>query len=206
MTPFQKKLKSHVWGYKAMERHWFVKDGAPRLVRVPSTGEQVTLRRAVYAAFRADIPAGIDLRTGCGARGCIAPDHQELSPTRTDARSLCIPDLVDPDVESRPNKLPKGLTFAVIAKIKMLGNSGSSLSSICSVTGFDASTVMKVRAGVYDRAAASVRRGVAVRLRNIAAAKESPVLELPEPSEPREESDYPEVDDAEVEAWLRSIR
>lgn len=202
MTPFQKMLKSHVWGYKAVERHWFAKDGAPRAVRVPSTGEQVTFRRALYAGFKGDVPEDVDLRSGCGVKGCLAPDHQEFAKTRTSARTLHIPDLDGIGVDNDPKKLPKGVTFVVMAKVRHLGNSGSSLESICAATGLDRSTVMKIRGGVYDRAVATVRRATAERRRRQAEKKPVEVA----PMQPRDESDYPEVPEAEVEAWLRSIQ
>ncbi len=207
MTPFQKRLKSHVWGYKALEHHWFAKDGSPRAVRVPSTGEQITFRRALYGSFKGDIPENVDLRETCGAKGCLAPDHQGFFPTRTEARALHIPDLDGIGVDNRANKLPKGLTLALIARVKELARLGNSLGSICTVTRLSRSTVMKIRGGVFDRAIASVRRGVAIKkqARQRVEVVADPSRLAVEPTTD-DVSDYPEVPDEEVEAWLRSIQ
>lgn len=204
MTIFQKRLKSYVWGYKAVERHWFLKEGAPRLVVAPSTGEQITIKRALYAAFRGDLPEGFDLRPECNISGCVAPDHQKLESSRSrTARALHLPDLDKVGLDERSNRLPKGLTLALVAQVKELGNSGSSLQSISAATQLNRSLVMKIRGGVYDRAVASLRRGLASSRKLREQNKSASVEAAAQPSETPQE---PEPDDAEVVAWMRSMQ
>jgi len=210
MTSFQKRLKSYVWGYKAVERHWFLKSDAPKLLRHPSTGEQVTTKRALYAAFVGDIPEGKDLRPGCGVSGCSSPHHQRLEDSRSGtARALHFPDLDGVGFDDRPNRLPKGMTMALVAKVQELGRRGNSLSAICAATQLGRSEVMKIRGGAYDRAVATLRRSVEARtVKKVRKDQEEPgavqgeeyeSAGVPSP-EPIDESD------SEAVAWLRTVQ
>lgn len=214
MTQFQKKLKSYVWGFKAIERHWFLKESAPRLLRPPSSGEQITIKRAIYAAFSGDIPEGMDLRPDCGAVRCVAPHHQKFEASRSgNARSLHLPDLDGIGLDERPNRLPKGLTLSAIAKVKDLSTRENSLQSICASTQLDRQTVMKIRGGVFDRAVNSLRRSVAIRRKNLAEAGEQAKALIED--EPLQGEEYdsagvpPEAiddEDSEAVAWLRTVQ
>lgn len=168
MTKFQHRLKSYIWGERAKEGHWFLRSGTPRLVKPPNYGGAITIKRALYAAFLGDVEEGMELRARCGAEQCANPWHQLQEPGRspTPPKGVHLPDLFGEESDETPGTLPQGVKVSAVAAIKALGDAGSSLEHISAVVDLDKSTVMKARAGVYDKAVASLRRGQEARRRN----------------------------------------
>jgi len=137
-------------------KHWILLGS--RTVWVSETQEVATTKRAAYAAFRGEVPEGVDVRASCGTFGCIAPEHAVLCETRRVARALSLPDqlaeLEKPEVFSRPdltNSLPRGLTLDLIRTVQRLSGGGSTLAQIGNATQLSSHEIMQVMGGVYSR-------------------------------------------------------
>ena len=122
------------------------------------TQEVVTTKRAAYAAFRGEVPEGMDVRASCGTFGCIAPEHATLCETRRAARALNLPDqlteLEKPEVFRRPDlsdSLPRGLTLDLIRTVQRLSGGGSTLAQIGGATQLSSHEIMRIMGGAYDR-------------------------------------------------------
>lgn len=159
-TVFSKKLKSYVWGTKSSEGHWFLKEDAPTKVRPPGFPRPITTKRALYATFLGDIPAGMELRTGCDTAKCVRPEHQDLCAIRNGADSpvLTSEEVNRPNLKG-PGTLPKGITKNLIKRIKALFATGSDIAGVAYLVGLSYSEVMKCKNGIYDRAVASAEAG-----------------------------------------------
>jgi hypothetical protein len=79
LKEFQEKLRSACRVTRVSE-HWI--PGSVETVRIPITGEIASLRRAVRAAFVGPLGGGEDVRSSCGIKACVAPDHSTVGPCR----------------------------------------------------------------------------------------------------------------------------
>jgi len=164
-TQLHKKIKSMCRFTRDGEGHWILQGS--RTVWVPDVQEIVTTKRAAYAAFRAEIPEGMDVRADCGTFGCIAPDHAVLCPSRRIARALSLPEqiasLASPNTFSPPpppGTLPKGLTIQSISRVKQLFADGNTIAKVRAATNLTTQEIVRIRGGVYDEAVANLEKSV----------------------------------------------
>ena len=154
-TQLHRKILSMCFVTRDGNQHWILQGS--RTVWIAECQEVVTTKRAAFAAFRGEVPEGMDVRADCGMPGCIAPDHAVLCEARRVARSLSLPDQLlelaktetfrPPDP---PNLLPEGLTLRLIEMVRYLTKEGNSIEQIRNATQLSAHTVMQIRGGIYD--------------------------------------------------------
>lgn len=169
-TDFQKRLLDMVVRQRD-SGHWALRPGAKDTVCVPSQGTH-TLRRAMYAAFLGDVPAGASLKAKCGMRDCLRPTHQAMESGARGAgsRALSVPD-VDlcrraPARRERyqEESLPKGWELSEVLRAKALA--GSPLTIAADALGRGSTSYGDIAAiwnGVYDAAIRKARGKVAKR-------------------------------------------
>lgn len=156
-TNFQKRLMSYIRGSKG--GHWILENG-PEVIRPPGYGEQLTIKRVIYAALWKDLAGGEELRAKCGVTRCVRPEHQSLGPCRSPfpTKPLSLPDMTYSlsggrrKVEERPLNLVKGVSRGVLTKVKFLLDNGNSLRQVAAAVQLPISEVMKLRNGFYDNA------------------------------------------------------
>lgn len=163
-TSLHKKIKSLCFTSRDGQGHWILKGS--RTVWASDVQQVVTTRRAAYAAFRAEIPEGMDVVASCDVKGCIAPDHASLREARAVARGLSLPEQLAalarseayqlPDV---PRALPEGLTLELVGLVRRLSLLGNSLDQIRCATQLPTHEVMRIRGGVYDEVVGEIERG-----------------------------------------------
>ncbi len=139
--------------------HWILLGS--RTVWVSETQEVATTKRAAYAAFRGEVPEGMDVRANCGTFGCIAPEHAALCKTRRVARALSLPDQLmelaksetseTPSCRDSPSSLPRGLTLDLMATVRRLSGGGSTLAQIGGATQLSSHEIMRIIGGVYSK-------------------------------------------------------
>ena len=154
-TQLHCKILSMCYTTRDGNGHWILQGS--RTVWVAECQEVVTTKRAAFAAFRGEVPEGMDVRANCGMPGCIAPDHAVLCEARRVARSLSLPDqlceLAKPErfhPPDLPNLLPEGLTLQLIEMVRYFTKEGNSIEQIRNATQLSAHIIMQIRGGIYD--------------------------------------------------------
>ena len=154
-TQLHRKILSMCFVTRDGNQHWILQGS--RTVWVSETQEVVTTKRAAYAAFRGEVPEGLDVRAECRMPGCIAPEHAALCESRRIARGLSLPDqlleLAKPETfrpPDPPNSLPKGLTLKLIEVVRYLSKEGNSIDQIRNATQLSVHEIMRIRGGIYD--------------------------------------------------------
>ena len=154
-TQLHRKILSMCYTTRDGSGHWILQGS--RTVWVSETQEVVTTKRAAYAAFRGEIPEGMDVRADCGMPGCIAPSHAVLCEARRVARALSLPgqllELAKTETfrpPDPPNSLPKGLTLKLIEVVRYLSKEGNSIDQIRNATQLSAHIIMQIRGGIYN--------------------------------------------------------
>jgi hypothetical protein len=220
-TALHRKIKSMCYTTRDGSGHWILQGS--RTVWVAETQEVVTTKRAAYAAFRGEIPGGMDVRSDCGMPGCISPGHAVLCESRRVARPLSLPDqlleLAKPEKfrpPDQPNSLPKGLSLRMIETVRYLTKEGNTIEQIRSATQLSSHEVMRVRGGIYDGIAdvlagsRNSRRGYKdSRLARSAAEISGDTLPgavaaVQDPSGPPKVANEVEISEEEA-AWLSQI-
>lgn len=217
-TNFHLKLEARVKRLRSEDQHWLLK-GA-KLVRVPSTGEVVTAKRALYAAFVGPIPGGHEVVPGCDNKRCVRPTHQKLvAKAASSARGLSLEEyreqLDRPEtfrVLDNPSILPSDLTINKINLVKYLSHNGHTLQQIQEATQLPLDMIMRIRGKVYDAATRHVSGG-SIRRRSDKDLykKKSPAdIEgvLPDPPDHSLAPPLPVPDDISEEEllWLKMVR
>lgn len=169
ITPFHKKLQEYCRISHRGDQHWIL-IGA-ETVRIPDTGEIVTVKRAIYASFVGDVPENMDVAVVCGVSQCAAPKHLSLAASRRKARPLSLPQFLDAFmgkttyVGKDPKVvIPKGLDLKKAREIEVLAASGTPIVEIAGVTGLTSSDIVRLRSGVYDGAMRKVTDATKARL------------------------------------------
>jgi hypothetical protein len=154
--------------------HWLPKKSD--CIRIPGSPSRVaTLRRAIFAAFVDDAPEGVDLRSSCGHKYCVRPDHQEQRPARAlnvgrlsfrdhlEARrgaSEMVP--VDPRLRPERDRIPAGVTARAAAIVaSMVGSGRYTVAAAAEASGLTKSEAVALANGRW--AAALARSGEAAR-------------------------------------------
>lgn len=162
-TPLHLKLESHCRKMRKGEQHWFLKGSAPTTLWIPEITEVVTLRRVIYAAFVAMVPAEHEVVSTCGTRLCVRPEHMGIKwKLNSQAKALNLPEhlaaMTSPYRYQTPKAsiLPEGVTIKAILTVKYLADKNS-LEKLRDATGLPLHEIMRIKGGVYDAAVKNVR-------------------------------------------------
>ena len=162
LTNLHRKIKSMCVFPRKGPAHWILV--GCRTSWISEIQEIVSTRRAAYAAFRGEVPEGMDVRSNCGVVPCICPDHAILTESRYCARALSLPGqlaaLARPDAFCPPDQsgiLPRGLTLALVELVKFLSREKNTLAQIATATGLARREIVAIRGGKRDAAATTLR-------------------------------------------------
>jgi hypothetical protein len=182
-TELHTKIKSMCHTTRDGQGHWILTGS--KTVWIAELAQVVTTKRAAYAAFKAEIPEGMDVRSACGVWGCIAPDHAELCEARRRARGLSLPnqltELSTPRYFRKPQQksvLPDGVTLQQIEAVRFLTKTGTSMGHIRAATSLPTEEIVKIRGGVYDQAAAIAARAKESRSGYVGAKKAKSLADI----------------------------
>lgn len=164
------KLEKMITIQRKGPKHWLLKDEKKKHVTIPRTGEVVSVKKALYAAFRGEVPDKHDIRYACDHKYCINPHHQELRYSEhSTSKGLSLPYELGiltrrGTAEDRRNErsvvlpeiLPRGLTKAKINAVKFLFKANNSLEKIRAATGLDNATIVAINNGKFDQAARNI--------------------------------------------------
>jgi hypothetical protein len=164
------KLEKMITIQRKGPKHWLLKDEKKKHVTIPRTGEVVSVKKALYAAFRGEVPDKHDIRYACDHKYCINPHHQELRYSEhSTSKGLSLPYELGiltrrGTAEDRRNErsvvlpeiLPRGLTRAKITAVKFLFKQKNSLEQIRAATGLDNGTIVAINNGKFDQAARNI--------------------------------------------------
>lgn len=149
---------------KGADNHWTLTGS--KTIWIPDVRAVVNTKRAIFAAFRHDIPDGHEVCTVCDHKFCVRPEHQELvekSQSASKALDLSRHAQALGDSKSyRPrvevNVLPADVNVVLINRVKTMHSMGNTMEKIKMATGAPYDQIMRICNGVYDEAVKNSRR------------------------------------------------